>query len=96
MPVAEAALVVATAGTLALPDLSDVPAGGHAIVRSPGRTVVIGADDPAALRGPYALARDEAVARLLGSASPTGTTTSAPPSSRCGCWTTGATSPSTR
>ena len=78
VPVAEAALVVATVGTLELADLPAVPAGGHAIVRSPDRTVVLGADDAAALRGLYALVREEAVARLLGSASPTGTTTSAP------------------
>ncbi|WP_454051083.1 alpha-glucuronidase [Cellulomonas sp. Marseille-Q8402] len=79
-----AALVVGTAGDVGspsdvgLPALPDVPAGGHAIVRTGDRTVVLGADGPAALRGLYALAREEAVDRLLGAEPLVGTTASAP------------------
>lgn len=82
--VSGARLVVAPAGAVGspadvgLPALPGVPAGGHAIVRTADRVVVLGADGPAALRGLYALAREEAVARLTGSEPGAGTTTSAP------------------
>lgn len=58
--------------------LPTLPASGFAIVRTAGRAVVLGADDAAALRGLYALAREHAVAALRSEPHPDGVTTSAP------------------
>lgn len=83
-PAAEARLVVVPVEAVASPSsvgldaLPEVPAGGHAIVRTADRTVLLGADGPATLRGLYALAREVAVARMLGREAAPGTTTSAP------------------
>ncbi|GIG36279.1 alpha-glucuronidase [Cellulomonas pakistanensis] len=81
---ADAALVVAAVSDVGSPasvgltQLPEVPAGGHAIVRTADRTVVLGADGPAALRGLYAVVREVAVARLSGVAPGPGTVLSAP------------------
>ncbi|GMA33252.1 alpha-glucuronidase [Litorihabitans aurantiacus] len=58
---------VATAAELGLAgDLTQPPAHGYAVVREAGRTVVLGADDVAALHGFWAVVRERAVARLRG------------------------------
>jgi alpha-glucuronidase len=81
---ADARLVVAPVDAVGSPSdvgldaLPDVPPVGHAIVRTADRIVLLGSDGPAALRGLYALAREAAVARLLGRDPAPGTTTSAP------------------
>lgn len=71
---------VASAADLGLDDLPHVPDRGYAVVRERGRTVVVGADDVAALHGFLAQVRDRAVARLAidGSPRPDGVTLSAP------------------
>ncbi|MFE6735808.1 alpha-glucuronidase [Microbacterium sp. NPDC057650] len=65
-------LVVATASSVSAPaivgleELPDVPSAGHTIVRTGGRTVVLGASPAGALRGFYAAVRGTAAARATG------------------------------
>lgn len=83
-PPTSAALVVARvdaardAAELGIDEIPPVPVGGHAILRTGGRALVLGDTDISALRGFYALMRDEALARLIGSVLPDGVTRSAP------------------
>lgn len=65
-------------GELGLAELPAVPAGGHTVVRSGGRAIVLGDTDVSALRGFYALVREHGIGRLNGVAAADGVTTSAP------------------
>lgn len=86
-PAEVAGLVVAVRDAVGHPEdlgLTDVtapaavPPNGYGIVRESGRAVVLGSDGASALRGLYALVREEALARATGTPAPDGLTLSAP------------------
>lgn len=71
-----AAANAATDTTTGIADLPTCPVDGHVTIRTDDRVIVLGATDADALRGFYALVRDEATARLTGEPLRNGTRTS--------------------
>ncbi|PWD51298.1 alpha-glucuronidase [Serinibacter arcticus] len=76
--VRDAVATPADLGLTTLTALPDPAPHGYVLVREAGRTLVLGHDDVAALRGFYAFVRETAVARLTGAVPADGVTASAP------------------